>query len=77
MELSGLRYVAADGESFDSVAMEVYGDEKYAAELLNANPALAGKMVFEGGEEIQLPVVEVPEEEMENAYMPDRAPWKS
>ena len=50
MRLSGQGYICSAGESFDSVALSVYGDEMYAADLLCANPELGGKMNFEGGE---------------------------
>ena len=76
MELSGLKYLASGGESIDSIALDVYGDEKYAAEILCVNPKLSGVMVFQGNEEILLPVVDVPEESADNVYMPDDAPWK-
>lgn len=76
MILSGQVYVCSAGEAFDSVALEVYGDEKYACELLNANPALCTKPVFTGGEILELPVVEIPADSDEEAYAPATAPWK-
>ena len=60
----------------NKVALNVYGDEKYACELLNANPALCTIPVFRGGEILELPVVEVPEDEYENVHTPAPAPWK-
>lgn len=74
MTLSGMTYSCSAGETFDSVALEIYGDEKYAAELLCANPSLCRIPIFVGGETLQLPVVEVPDGD--EAYMPDVAPWK-
>lgn len=76
MTLSEQVYKCAAGETFDSVALAVYGDEKYAAELLNANPTLCHIPVFAGGELLDLPVVEIPAQESENDYMPATAPWK-
>ena len=72
---SGYEYHCAAGESWDSVALELYGDEKYAAELLNANPALCHKVIFEGGEVLYMPIVEQASEE-ETTYTPANAPWK-
>lgn len=72
MELSGFGYPCSAGETFDSVALAVYGDEKYAADLLNANPALCRKMVFTGGETLLLPVVYI----AEDSYTDTAAPWK-
>lgn len=75
MEKSGYGYACASGETFDSVALEVYGDEKYAAELMCANPELCEKAVFTGGETIILPVIESNESE-EMGYTRASAPWK-
>ena len=76
MTLSGKSYRCSEGETFDSVALMIYGDEKYAAELLNANPHLCLIPVFSGGEMLMLPVIEIPEEDEDEHYMPDTAPWK-
>ena len=77
MTLSEMVYKCVAGETFDSVALEVYGDEKYACELLNANPDLCLKSVFTGGELLELPVVERPDADDEDEdYMPSVAPWK-
>lgn len=74
MTLSGYVYHCTAGETFDSVAMSVYGDEKYAAELLCANAPHCEKMVFTGGEELEIPVVVAATEE--NGRRIDAAPWK-
>ena len=63
MTLSGQVYTCSAGETWDSAALTVYGDEKYACELLNANPSLCHIPVFQGSETLQLPVVEVVEDE--------------
>lgn len=78
MEMSGYVYTCSAGESFDSIARDIYGDEKHAAELLCANPEQGGKLIFAGGEALYLPVVAVrPEAETEEeALEPDAAPWK-
>lgn len=78
MILSGQEYRCSKGETFDSIALVVYGDEKHACELLHANPMLCTVPVFSGGEALALPVVEVleDEEEGEDGYMPAVAPWK-
>lgn len=76
MRVSGQAYRCNAGETFDSVALAVYGDEKYACELLNANPSLCLKPVFTGGELLELPVVEIQDNDGEGNYMPATAPWK-
>lgn len=71
MILSGQTYICSAFETFDSVALILYGDEKYAADLLNANPEHCRKPVFEGGEELRVPVVEI-----SDTTAPTIAPWK-
>lgn len=73
-------YQCSAGETFDSVALELYGDEKYACELLNANPDLCNIPIFSGGEILDIPIVEEAEEDEdqddEEETMPAKAPWK-
>lgn len=79
MTLSGRTHHCAAGETFDSVALQEYGDEKYACDLLAANPSHCLKTVFTGGEILSLPVVTVPENDRsgENGnYISVTAPWK-
>lgn len=77
MTLSGIQYHCVAGETFDSVALAVYGDEKYACEILNANPTLCMMTIFLGGELLDLPVVTIPDDEdEEDSFMPPNAPWK-
>jgi hypothetical protein len=71
-ELSGYVYKCSAGETIDKVALNLYGDEKHAADLLNANPGHVHKMVFVGDEVLSIPVVETSESE----YAPAPAPWK-
>lgn len=76
IEYSGFEYTCAANESFDSVALVVYGDEKYAADLMNANPDYCGLFVFNGGEVLQLPLLDVPTNDRETALANTIAPWK-
>ena len=78
MELSVFKYTCSGGETFDSVARTIYGDENYAAELLCANPELCRKQMFLGGEELFVPIVEVPENEDADmtATEAGKAPWR-
>ncbi|MBQ8507223.1 MAG: LysM domain-containing protein [Clostridia bacterium] len=76
MIFSGYSYTCSAGESFDSIALALYGNENHAPELMRANPEHCRKCVFLGGEELKLPVVEVKNTTMENAYKPAKAPWK-
>lgn len=76
VELSGYVYRCSSGETFDKVALNIYDHEKYAADLMNANPGYVRRAVFRGDEVLSLPVVEIPENENENEYAPSTAPWK-
>lgn len=73
-QMSGLAYVCSTGETFDSVALAVYDDEKYACDLMNANPALVGTSCFAGGEKLALPVVRRTTDGQGNSL--NAAPWK-
>lgn len=75
-EMSGYLYKCSAGETFDSVALQIYDNEKYACELMNANPHLVRKSVFDGTESLFLPIVEISENEQKNEYIPASAPWK-
>lgn len=72
--LSGYLYRCSAGETFDQVALNIYGHERYAADLMNANPGYVHLAVFAGSEALSLPVVEIPENR--NEYAPTKAPWK-
>lgn len=74
MEMSGYGYKASAGETADSIARDIYGHEKYAAELLCTNPEHAMKIRMTGGETWRLPVITVPNDDMQE--VPEKAPWK-
>ena len=77
MDMSGYGYICAAGETFDSVARRVWGDERYAAELLCANPEYASQTIFVGTETLYLPTIIIPREEAdEMSVEPIKAPWK-
>lgn len=75
MLYSGNAYKCSAGETFDGIALAVYKDEKYACDLIDANPWYATKIAFEGGELLALPIVEIPEQG-EEAYESAVVPWK-
>ena len=74
MTLSGEIFICTAGETWDGVALAIYGQEKYACEILAANPELSTIPIFSGGETLKLPVVIVPDEEAD--YQSAKAPWK-
>ncbi len=74
MQWTGYVYQCSAGETFDSVALGIFGSEKYACELLGANPDLSNISVFSGGETLLVPAVAT--EETDDSDMPSNAPWK-
>lgn len=73
--MSGYIYLCSAGETFDGVARAIWGDVKYAPDLLCANPEYSGKMVFDGGEELYVPQIDIQDETVA-VTMPDKAPWR-
>lgn len=74
MQISDLEYHCSAGETFDTAARYVYGDERYAADLMNANPEFCNRFAFTGGETLRLPVVDAPTASDEAGS--DIAPWR-
>jgi hypothetical protein len=60
---------AIQGETFDSISLHLWGDEKYTGQLLAANPETCHLMRFFGGEVLNIPQFEEPE----GSTLP---PWK-
>lgn len=63
-------YVCQQGETFDVIAYDLYGDEYLAGDLVELNPEFSGCLYFEGGDEIRVPVYDDDSDE-ESA-----APWR-
>lgn len=51
-------YTAQDGDTFDLLALDMYNDERLAHYIIEYNPDYADVIVFEGGVQLKLPVVE-------------------
>lgn len=59
VEVVGHRaHTCRTGESFDLLAGQAYGQETMADVIVAANPDLCDVLLFEGGEVIDLPLVE-------------------
>lgn len=76
MTLSGQTYRCSAGEMFDLIALKLYGDEKYACDLMCANPALCETTVFTGGEMLQIPIVDTANASQGDTLSSNTAPWK-
>ena len=64
-----MEYQTKAGDTWDSIAYEQLGSEKYMGLLLEANPELIAYVVFDSGISIQIP--EIPKEDVA-----DSALWK-
>lgn len=54
-------YVAQGGDTFDSIALVAYTEERMASTIIEANPDLSDVLIFEGGEAVRIPIVETVE----------------
>jgi len=63
-------YVTTEGDTFDSLALAAYNEERMATTIIIANPDHAGVVLFEAGVPLLIPVVE-------NLETPDTLPpWR-
>lgn len=76
MTMTNYLHQAVNGESFDSIALKWYDSENYAAELIAANPEYSDVMIFQGGELLRIPWVDLPDEGDDTITDPVKAPWK-
>lgn len=70
-EYSEYYWMIADaGDTFDLLAFREYGDETLASLLAKENPDYADVLIFEGGEELRFPVLEIQQ------YAESLPPWR-
>lgn len=65
-ELGGYVYITKQGDMWDQIAYQVYGDEYQVGVLFSANPELLEIYIFSAGYRVWCPVVESVDEEDEN-----------
>lgn len=64
-------YTTQAGDTFDSIAFELYSDEKFASRIIELNPQYADVLIFDANVEVIAPVIE------EDADTPGTAPpWR-
>lgn len=63
-----MTYKTVAGDSFELVAFKLLGSEKYAVEIMNANPDHIETFLFDAGVELTIPEVETPKQAV--------LPWK-
>lgn len=62
-------YTTIQGDTWDVIALNVYGSEKYMSHLLKANPKHISTMFFSSGVEIICP-------DIESDIVENLPPWK-
>ena len=63
-------YTTREGDTFDALALEMYGEETLAHYIIEYNPDYADVLIFEANVRLLLPIVE-------NVETPDTLPpWR-
>lgn len=55
-------YTTQAGDTFDSIAFELYSDEKLASRIIELNPQLADVLIFDADIEVIAPIIEEDED---------------
>ena len=63
-------YLTSQGDTFDLIAYDLYGNEYLASDIVELNPEYSGELVFDAGIELKVPVYE---ERNESERV---APWR-
>ena len=48
-------YITVEGDTFDSLALRFYNDEKLASTIIQANPDYCDMLIFEAGISLSIP----------------------
>lgn len=56
------KYITKQGDTFDIISKEIYGDEKYADSIIKSNLKYIGTLIFDYGTELIIPEVDIKEE---------------
>lgn len=55
-------YITKQGDTFDIISKEFYGEEKYSNFIIQANQEHRATIIFEYGVKLKIPDIEVEEE---------------
>lgn len=64
------KYITEENDTFDKLALDFYGDEKYSVFIMQINPKYIGTIQFEYGIELIIPI-------LKNRDTSTLPPWKS
>lgn len=70
--MANTSYIAIEGERWDTIAFKAYGNALQFNEIIDANPSISIVDVFEGGEKLIIPIIEV-SATTDKSLLP---PWK-
>ena len=63
-------YITREGDTFDALALEMYGEETLSHYIIEFNPDYADVLIFEANVALRLPIVE-------DAELPETLPpWR-
>lgn len=62
-------YRSVAGDTWDQLALDIYGNQFYSTKLLAANPELSGQVTLEEGMILRIPIIE-------SATADSLPPWK-
>ncbi len=63
------KYTTKQGDTFDSIALEFYGEETYSVFIMQLNPNYIGTLVFDYGINLVIPEINI----KNDSTLP---PWK-
>lgn len=52
------QYITREGDTFDALALEMYGEETLAHYIIDFNPDYADVLIFDANVALRLPIVE-------------------
>lgn len=70
--LGSIEYIAQGGDTWDSIAIEAYNEERMSTFLIDANRDYIDTVVFEGGEVLKVPVIDAEQVETSETLPPWR-----
>jgi len=70
--LGSIEYIAQGGDTWDSIAIAAYNEERMSTFLIDANRDYIDTVVFEGGEVLKVPVIDAEQVETSETLPPWR-----
>ena len=70
--LGFIEYIAQGGDTWDSIAIAAYNEERMSTLLIDANRDYIDTVIFEGGEVLKVPVIDAEQVETSETLPPWR-----